>query len=106
LENSLNKRDAKGRTITLKIKYFDFQSITRSVSVDEPADNASVFMKYVKPLLSKTEAGEKKVRLLGISVSNFDDQDTTGSINGECSQLSLPFKFKEVSNTNNELQLW
>ena len=26
LENSLSKREAKGRTITLKIKYFDFQS--------------------------------------------------------------------------------
>ena len=106
LENSLNKRDEKGRTITLKIKYFDFQSITRSVSVDEPADSASIIMKHIKPLLSKTEAGEKKVRLLGISVSNFDDQDTTGTNNGECSQLPLPFKFLEVSNTKNELQLW
>jgi hypothetical protein len=27
-------------------------------------------------LLSKNEAGEKKVRLLGISISNFDDQET------------------------------
>ena len=106
LENSLFNRDAKGRTITLKIKYFDFQSITRSVSVDEPADSAAVIMKHIKPLLSKTEAGEKKVRLLGISVSNFDDQDTTGTNNSECSQLPLPFKFSEVSNTKNELQLW
>lgn len=106
LENSLIKRDAKGRTITLKVKYFDFQSITRSVTADEPADSASVIMKYVKPLLSKTEAGEKKVRLLGISVSNFDDQDTTDTTNGECSQIPLPLKFSEVSNTNNELQPW
>jgi len=106
LENSLNKRDAKGRTITLKIKYFDFQSITRSVSVDEPADSAAVIMRYVKPLLSKTEAGEKKVRLLGISVSNFDDQDNSGDTNGEYGQLPLPFKFLESSNTKNELQLW
>jgi len=106
LENSLNKRDAKGRTITLKIKYFDFQSITRSVSVDEPADSAAVIMRYVKPLLSKTEAGEKKVRLVGISVSNFDDQDNSGDTNGEYGQLPLPFKFLESSNTKNELQLW
>ena len=90
LENSLNKRDAKGRTITLKIKYFDFRSITRSVTADEPADSASVIMKYIKALLSKTEAGKKKVRLLGISVSNFDDQDTNIV---ECRQLPLPLKF-------------
>jgi DNA polymerase-4 len=38
LENSLMKRDAKGRTVTLKVKYFNFQSITRSVTIDEPAD--------------------------------------------------------------------
>ncbi len=48
---------------------FDLQSITRSITVDEPLDNASVMMKYVKPLLSKTEAGQKKIRLLGISIS-------------------------------------
>ncbi len=76
VENSLIKREAKGRTITLKVKFFDFQSITRSITIDEPADTATVIMKYIKPLLSKTEAGEKKVRLLGISISNFDDQES------------------------------
>ena len=106
LEGSLNKRDAKGRTITLKIKYFDFQSITRSVSIDEPADNASVIMKYVKPLLSKTEAGEKKVRLLGISVSNFDDQDPTRTDIDEYGQIPLPLKFSKISNTGNGSRLW
>jgi DNA polymerase-4 len=90
LENSLMKRDAKGRTITLKVKYFDFQSITRSVTIDEPVDNASVIIKYLRPLLSKTEAGEKKVRLLGLSVSNFDDQEITVE---KYRQLPLPFTF-------------
>ena len=89
LENSLIKREAKGRTITLKVKYFDFQSVTRSITIDEPADSAAVIMKYIKPLLSKTEAGEKKVRLLGISISNFDDQDSNIDI---CKQLLLSFK--------------
>ncbi len=89
LENSLVKREAKGRTITLKIKYFDFQSVTRSITIDETADTAVVILKYIKPLLSKTQAGEKKVRLLGISISNFDDQETNIGI---CRQLLLPFK--------------
>ena len=89
LENSLIKREAKGRTITLKVKYFDFQSVTRRITIDEPVDNASVIMRYVKLLLTKTEAGIKKVRLLGISVSNFDDRDTDI---GPCGQLLLPFK--------------
>jgi DNA polymerase-4 len=91
LENSLIKKDAKGRTITLKMKYFDFHSITRSITIDEPAESASVIMKYVKPLLAKTEAGDKKVRLLGISVSNFDDQEIKVE---RYRQLLLPFKFQ------------
>jgi DNA polymerase-4 len=103
LENSLMKRDAKGRTITLKVKYFDFQSITRSITIDEPADNAAVIMKHIQPLLSKTEAGMKKVRLLGISVSNFDDQKTK---DGKHRQIPLPFKFSNVEDSRDEFQLW
>ena len=106
LENSLNKRDAKGRTITLKMKYFDFQSITRSVTIDEPADSASVIMGYIRPLLSKTEAGEKKVRLLGISISNFDDQETNSGKVCKYRQLPLPFKFPNVKDTGNDFKLW
>ncbi|MDX2441524.1 MAG: DNA polymerase IV [Desulfobacterales bacterium] len=106
LENSLIKKDAKGRTITLKVKYFDFQSITRSISIDEPAEGASVIMKYVRPLLSKTEAGEKKVRLLGISISNFDDQETNSVKVCKYRQLPLPFKFPNAKDTRNDFKLW
>ena len=106
LENSLIKKDAKGRTITLKVKYFDFQSITRSITIDEPAEDASVIMKYVRPLLSKTEVGEKKVRLLGISISNFDDQETNSGKVCKYRQLPLPFKFPDAKDTRNEFQPW
>jgi DNA polymerase-4 len=88
LMEALNKRESRGRTITLKIKYFDFKSITRSVTIDEPVGNTSIIMKYVKTLLNKTEAGKKKVRLLGVSISNFDDQNTRIKKNG---QLLPPF---------------
>jgi DNA polymerase-4 len=103
LENSLMKRDAKGRTITLKVKYFDFQSITRSVTIDETVDNALIIMRHIQPLLSKTEAGKKKVRLLGISISNFDDQKTK---DGKHRQIPLPFKLSNVKDSRNEFQPW
>jgi DNA polymerase-4 len=106
LENSLLNRDAKGRTVTLKVKYFDFQSITRSVTIDEPADSASVIMRYIRPLLSKTEAGAKKVRLLGISVSNFNDRETLVRKAGKYRQLPLPFKFTRNLNQGNGQNLW
>jgi DNA polymerase-4 len=90
LENLLIRHEAKGRTITLKIKYFDFQSVTRSVTIDEPAVHADIIMRHIKPLLAKTEAGEKKVRLLGISISNFYSREKHVGKDG---QLPLPFKF-------------
>ena len=91
LENLLFERAAKGRTITLKIKYHDFKSITRSVTIAEPLDGAAVIMRHVRQLMQKTDAGLKKVRLLGISISNFDDEDTRIQT---CGQLPLPFKFR------------
>jgi DNA polymerase-4 len=106
LENSLIKHEAKGRTITLKLKYFDFHSITRSVTIDEPADNAAVIMEYIRPLLSKTEAGKKKVRLLGISISNFDDQESGCANVCKYRQLPLPFKFPNAKDTRNGFRLW
>jgi len=106
LENSLIKREAKGRTVTLKIKYFDFQSITRSITIDEPADTAAVIVKHIKPLLSKTEAGEKKVRLLGISISNFDDQESNIGKVCKYRQLPLPLKFRNAEEARNDFKLW
>lgn len=86
----LVKRDKrKGLTVTLKIKYFDFQTITRSVTLTEPATEAIQMMAQVKKLLKNTEAGKKKVRLLGVTISNFIDDKASG----KPKQLPLPFKF-------------
>ena len=91
VENSLIRRDTKGRTITLKVKYFDFKSITRSVTVEDPVESATDIVKQARSLLRKTEAGKKKVRLLGISVSNFEGQAVCMQ---SCGQLLLPFTFR------------
>jgi DNA polymerase-4 len=56
---------------TLKVKYHDFQSVTRSVTFQEPIHDIDEIMENVKRLLASTEAGNKKLRLLGISVANF-----------------------------------
>lgn len=90
LENSLIKRDLKGRTISLKLKYHDFQIVTRSITLDEPTDASAVIIGHVRSLLQKTEAGARKVRLLGISMSNFHEP---ALLVREDAQLLLPFKF-------------
>jgi len=88
IENLLKIDGRNGMTITLKIKYFDFQSITRSVTVAEPVTSADIIMKHVKLLLDKTDAGIKKVRLLGISISNFINKSSESK---RYKQLYLPF---------------
>lgn len=87
LEGELKSEDTIGRTITLKMKYFDFKSITRSITLLKPVNDASSIMKYIPSLLDRTEAGEKKVRLLGISLSNF------GSNEEEDIQLEFCFEY-------------
>lgn len=62
---------AKGRTVTLKVRYGDFRRITRSLSLPEPTDDESTIREVCTNLLAKTEVGKKKIRLLGISLSNL-----------------------------------
>ncbi len=85
VEASLKKHDMKGKTITLKVKYFDFVQITRCVTVHGPVSEASIIMKHISHLLGKTRIGYKKVRLLGISISNLMSANSDGY-----KQLVLP----------------
>lgn len=71
IEEYMKEKNIKGRTITLKIKYFDFKCVTRSITVIESLNETTTIMKYIPELLEKTDAGKIKVRLLGISISNF-----------------------------------
>ena len=87
LEEGISGKSIKGRTITLKIKYHDFQQITRSVTIDEPTNSGGVIIDEIFRLLQLTEAGTKKIRLLGISLSHL--QRGTGAFQEK--QLLLPF---------------
>ena len=61
-----------GRTITLKVKYQDFRQITRSLTLPDTTDDGRTVYRQVCGLLSKTEAGRRPIRLLGISISHPD----------------------------------
>lgn len=71
--NRLQRHNLKGRTVTLKIKYHDFRQVTRSQSLSEGIADLETVMHTAKQLLSATDLEEKKIRLLGISLSNFGD---------------------------------
>lgn len=67
----LMEKKLKGRTISIKIKYYDFKQITRSRSILHPTGDIDIILNMAKELLLSTEPDGKPVRLLGITVSNF-----------------------------------
>ncbi len=69
---SLRKQNLRGRTITLKIKYADFQQITRSRTLDTPVNGTQVIFDTAYALLGELSF-PKAVRLIGIGVSQFQE---------------------------------
>lgn len=69
---SLEKRDIAGRTVTVKVRYPDFVTVTRSQTLPAPTADAATVARLAVELLGKTDAGERPVRLLGVTVSNLD----------------------------------
>jgi DNA polymerase-4 len=58
------------RTVTVKVRYSDFTTITRSDTADPTRDESKIVARALQ-LLERTEAGRRPVRLLGVSVHNF-----------------------------------
>ncbi len=71
----LNQQGRMGRTVVLKIKYFDFQQITRSKTLSLPfASPAEVYENACILLDQKTQAGSKPIRLIGLGISGLDQE--------------------------------
>ncbi len=76
VEERLGRKNKKGKTITLKIKFADFTAKSRSVTVEKFLFLASDLLEQSSILLTGVWKENinpvKKVRLIGISVSNLD----------------------------------
>lgn len=79
-------KSVRGRTVTVKIKFSDFEQITRSRTADVPIANLSDLNAASDLLLSQAFPFRHSVRLLGVTVSTFDDEHHDGS-----NQLQLEF---------------
>ena len=71
LEETLRHYETGGRTVTLKVKYHDFQSITRSQSLPKAVQSRSDLMENARSLMEKTEIGDRPIRLIGLSLSSL-----------------------------------
>ncbi len=65
----LLKRQIVGRTITLKVKFSDMKSITRSETIDFPTRSNKLIYDIAEKLLINVQ--KRNIRLLGISISNL-----------------------------------
>ena len=66
----LEKRAVLAKTVTVKVRYDDFTTITRSHSAAPTRDPRAIMARALQ-LLERTDAGRRPVRLLGVSVHNF-----------------------------------
>ncbi|HBY69883.1 MAG TPA: DNA polymerase IV, partial [Flavobacteriaceae bacterium] len=73
VERRLTKSNVAGKTITLKIKYSDFTLQTRSQTLPFYISSKSLMLEAVKDLLFQ-EKMKNSVRLLGISLSNLNNE--------------------------------
>ena len=74
---------ARGRTATLKVKFSDFELITRSALINSESDLSNLALDLLKQLMPPTKA----IRLIGISVSGFADPEP---------EEQLPLMFDEA----------
>jgi DNA polymerase IV len=67
----LRRIGKKARTVTLKLRYDDFQTTTRARTIPETNDDAAV-MKTAYDLFQESHVRRRKIRLLGVSLSKFE----------------------------------
>ena len=84
LVERIERHQAAGRTLTLKVKFSDYQQITRSRTFESYINSLNTIITEAVELLEIVELEGKSIRLLGISLSNLD-----GASRKEIIQLSL-----------------
>jgi DNA polymerase-4 len=70
----LRRAGLAGRTVTLKLRWADFTTLTRQITLEYSTDTTEEIYHAIERLFTQTWVRGKAVRLLGVGVSGFDDQ--------------------------------
>lgn len=76
LSSRLRRAGYAGHTVSLKIRFGDFETLTRSLAVDDPVERTPALWDAARTLLGRVDRGDRGVRLLGIGVSALADAAT------------------------------
>lgn len=74
IENELKIKKIQGKTITLKLKDDEFKSKTRSRTLDYEINNSIEIKNLACMLLDEIDI-DKKIRLIGVTISNLSNRD-------------------------------
>ena len=74
----MERKKISGKTVTIKVRYANFDTVTRSKTIETPTRDPEAMFQTALVLLTKTDAGKQKVRLLGISMSILTDDEPDG----------------------------
>ena len=86
--DSIERSGAKGRTVTLKLKYTDFRTMTRARSLDRAVAGKAEFAQIARQLLDEALPLPLPIRLMGLTLSNLDG-DRPPAPPPDVAQLSL-----------------
>ena len=73
----LQAKKLTAMTITIKVKYENFEQITRSRTLSGTITDLSLGQRIITELVKKTAIGQRKIRLLGVSFSSLEPQTET-----------------------------
>lgn len=86
----MEKSKVVGKTITLKVKFADFQQITRSKTLNYSVRELWDLIQISEALMKSIDLNGRRVRLLGLTVSNLDTVQPGGFEESE-RQLTMDF---------------
>lgn len=90
LSSRMRRSGYAGHTINLKVRFGDFETQTRALTVADPAETTPAFWEAAQKLLSRTDRGARGIRLLGIGAAGLATAD-------QPRQLSLDSKPRNVA---------
>lgn len=85
----LAREGLSGRTVTVKVRHFDFTTLTRSITLDQPGDSPGTFLAAARRLLAGIDASDG-IRLLGFGVSGLRDYTQTALLSDLASGADQP----------------
>lgn len=91
LVERIERKDFRGRTLTLKLKWDATTQITRSLTQEKVLRTKDDILPLAKRLLKDTEYHERSIRLMGLSVSSPETNDKEGQNRPQWVEGFLPF---------------